>query len=273
MPIAKLYIEGNIESEILNPILQGSPVLQQGGSKNTLRPRARTDRQENRIAAGYLRDRDFDFDPPVDLLTPTEDAKEGDIPFGWRWCRHEIENYLLEPALVSEAMGWPDNEIETAIHQAATNIRSYEAARWTVGVVRRALPPQYELATRPDGLNEIALPAGLDRITVENWAVDNIRTHRERIVSATDPHQVKEIFDDFLVRFDEEFLSDAAKILLWFSGKDILAGMADWFEAKAIGNVGLFRANIRDWIITNPERTLELLPEWANLRKTLRSGN
>jgi len=153
---------------------------------------------------------------------------------------------------------------------AENQYRSYETARWTVGVVRRSLPPQYELQTRPDGLNEIDLPAELERSAVEGWAVKNIRKHRERIVSATDLQSIQEIFDAHFVRFDEDFLSDGAKILLWFSGKDILAGMADWFKAKAIANAGLFRAKIRDWIIANPERTLELLPEWANLRKALR---
>ena len=62
MPIAKLFIEGNLELEILNPILLGSPVLQRGGSKNSLKPRALTDRHEskNTVVAGYLRDRDFE---------------------------------------------------------------------------------------------------------------------------------------------------------------------------------------------------------------------
>jgi hypothetical protein len=36
VPIAKLFIEGKLEAEVLNPILQGSPVLQRGGSKNSL---------------------------------------------------------------------------------------------------------------------------------------------------------------------------------------------------------------------------------------------
>ena len=108
MPIIKLFIEGNLESEVLYPILQGSPVLQQGGSKDSLKPRARAARQENhQVAAGYLRDRDFDFDPPTDLSKPTVDCEEGSLPIGWRWCRHEIENYLIEPVLVSEVMSWP----------------------------------------------------------------------------------------------------------------------------------------------------------------------
>ncbi len=271
MPIAKLYVEGNLESEVLNPILQGSPVLQQGGSKNALKPRARAERQENRVAAGYLRDRDFDFDPPVDLTKPTVDAEDGATPIGWRWCRHELENYLIEPLLVSAAVGWPVNEIEDAICQAARKIRSYEAARWTVGIVRRTLPPQYELRTRPDGLNEIALPVELGRLAVNGWATDSIKAHRERFIAETDPQQIQKTFDSFLVRFDEDFVSDVAKVLLWFSGKDILAGMADWLSAKSLANAGLFRASLRDWIIANPDPTLDLLPEWNHLARVLRA--
>jgi hypothetical protein len=155
MPIAKLFIEGNLESEILNPILQGSPVLQRGGSKNSLRPRARAERKENKVAAGYLRDRDFDYDPPVDISQPTLDYEDDGVPIGWRWCRHEIENYLIEPTIVSEATAWQIKDVEQAILQSARVIRNYEAARWTVGKVRRALPPRYEMRTRPDDLNEI----------------------------------------------------------------------------------------------------------------------
>jgi len=173
MPIAKLFIEGNLEAEVLNPILQGNPVLQRGGSKNSLKPRARAERRDNKVAAGYLRDRDFDFDPPVDISKPTVDSEDNGIPFGWRWCRHEIENYLIDPVIVSEA--------------------------------------------------------------------------------------------------DDAFVADVAKILLWFSGKDILAGMADWLVTKSVANPGEFRASLRDWAIANPGRALELLPEWNSLTEILRA--
>jgi hypothetical protein len=140
MPVAKLFVEGRLEIEVLTPILQGSPVPQQGGSKYTLRPRARTERRENKVVAGYLRDRDFDFDPPTDLSKPTVDSMESGAPLGWRWCRHEIENYLVDPGVVGEAMAWYVNDFEDALRQAAAKIRSYEAARWTIGKVRRVLP-------------------------------------------------------------------------------------------------------------------------------------
>ena len=72
MPVAKLFVEGTLEVQILTPILLGNPVPQHGGSKDTLRARAGTERRENKVAAGYLRDRDFDSDPPADLTRPTK---------------------------------------------------------------------------------------------------------------------------------------------------------------------------------------------------------
>lgn len=271
MPINKLYVEGNLESEILNPILQGSPVLQQGGSKNGLKPRARTERNQNKVEAGYLRDRDFDFAPTTNVTIPTVDAEDQSVPFGWRWCRHEIENYLIEPALVSKAYGWSEEEIAEAIVESARRIRFYEAARWTIGITRRALPPAYELNTRPSELNEIDLPTQIDTATVNAWLTDSIRNHRDRIVAATDMHSVQNIFVSLMARFDDAFVANPTNVLLWFSGKDILAGMADWLRAKSVANAGLFRASLRDWIIANPSRALELLPEWDNLTRVLRA--
>ncbi len=270
MPVVKLFVEGNLESEVLNPIFQGTPVLQRGGSKNSLRPRTRSEREENKIAAGYLRDRDFDFDPPSDLSRPTVDCEHGGIPIGWRWCRHEMENYLIEPAIVGEAMGWPVADVEEAVRQVAKRIRSYEAARWTVGIVRRELPPHFELKTRPDDLNEIALPSAVDPATVNAWAGSTIETHRIRIDDATDPNRVEESFEAFAARFDDAFVADVSNVLLWFSGKDILAGIAEWLSTKGVNNPGDFRASIRGWIIANPERALELLPEWRSLTEILR---
>jgi hypothetical protein len=223
------------------------------------------------VAAGYLRDRDFDSDPPADLSRPTVDGVDGGVPFGWRWCRHEIENYLIDPAVVSEAMAWPMPDVENALHEAAVKIRSYQAARWTIGLVRRALPPHYELRTRPDGLNEIDLPPALDSPAVNAWALKSIEDHRQTIVAATDAATVQASLSALAARFDDAFVADVAKVLLWFSGKDLLAGMADWLITKGVANPGAFRAALRDWIIANPVRSLELLPEWSGLTKVVRA--
>ena len=256
---------------MLAPILQGTPVLQQGGSKNSLKPRARAERHENKVAAGYLRDRDFDFDPPVDLSKPTVDGEDSGIAFGWRWCRHEIENYLIEPVVVGEALAWPIPDVEEALRQAARRIRSYQAARWTVGIVRRALPPHYELRTRPDGLNEIDLPPALDPAAVNSWVSSNIESHRERIVAATHPTNVQDSLQSLSDRFNDAFVADVSNVLLWFSGKDILAAIADFLVARNVPNPGTFRAALRDWIRAHPARTLELLPEWKSMTEVLRA--
>jgi hypothetical protein len=271
VPIDKLFVEGNLESEVLNPILAGNPVLQQGGSKNSLKPRARSERRENRVVAGYLRDRDFDFDPPQELSRPTVDSEDDGLAVGWRWCRHEIENYLIDPLVVRETTGWPIPDFEEALRQSARKIRGYEAARWTVGIVRRALPPHYDLKTRPQGLNELEVPQGLDFVEVRAWASINIQGHRERIVAETDPAVVEASIEDFYTRFGDDFVADISNVLLWFSGKDLLAGMADWLATRAISHPGALRASLRDWVIANPMRTLELLPEWSGLTQVLRT--
>jgi hypothetical protein len=271
VPIAKLFIEGNLESEVLNPILQGNPVLQRGGSKYSLRPRALAERRENRVAAGYLRDRDFDHDPPADITKPTVDSEADGVTIGWRWCRHEMENYLIDPAIVSAAMGWPIADFEQALFEGARKIRDYQVARWTIGVVRRTLPPHYELRTRPQELNEIDLPTGLDAASVSTWAFNSIEAHRGPIVAATNPETLRASLEFLAARFDEGFLSDITSVLVWFSGKDLLASMAEWLARKGFQNPGAFRASVRDWIIATPVRAVELLPEWAGMVEVVRS--
>ena len=273
MPIAKLFVEDTLEVQILTPILLGNPVPQQGGSKDSLRARTGTERRENKVAAGYLRDRDFDFDPPTELTKPTEERtfENSGVPFGWRWCKHEIENYLIEPAIVSEAMSWPIPQVEEAVREAARRIRDYETARWTVGSVRRALPPHYQLRTRPDGLNEIDLPPALDPVAVRAWASKSIEDHRGPMVAATAPDSVQATLDSFAARFDDAFIADVASVLLWFPGKDLLAGMSEWLLSMKVSNPGSFRALLRDWIIGYPDRSLELLPEWKALTEVLRA--
>lgn len=271
MSVVKLLVEGKLEFETLNPILKGTPMLQQGGSKNALKPRARTERSDNKILCGYLRDRDFDYDPPDDLSMPTLDCEDNGVPMGWRWCRHEIENYLIEPLIIHAATGWPVEDIEQAIRQAGQDIRSYQAARWKIGVVRRVLPPHFKLKTRPKNLNEIALPQYMDEPVSCDWATNTIQAHRQRIDDATEPSEVILRFNNFIALFNDEFVSNVSSVLLWFSGKDIMAGMDGWLNVRRFENTGSFRALLRDWIRENPERTLELLPEWNNLVQALRS--
>jgi hypothetical protein len=118
---------------------------------------------------------------------------------------------------------------------------------------------------------KIALPMGIDPEAASSWASTTIETHRNRIDKAADPSEVIKSFDAFVAHFDDDFVADVSNVLLWFSGKDILAGMTEWLNTKTFANPGAFRASMRDWVIGNPERTLELLPEWNNLTVLLKA--
>jgi hypothetical protein len=91
------------------------------------------------------------------------------------------------------------------------------------------------------------------------------------MVAATAPDSVQASLNTFAARFDDVFVADVTSVLLWFPGKDLLAGMSDWLLSRAVPNPGSFRASLRDWIIANPERSLELLPEWKAMTEVVRA--
>jgi hypothetical protein len=275
MPISKLYVEGDLEIQSLNSILLGNPMLQRGGSKYALKPRAGNERRDNQVAAGYLRDRDFDFDPPADLTKPAIDSMfEGTADvLGWRWCRHEMENYLIDPVIVGEAMGWDRLEYQNVLCDAGTRIRDYEVARWAIGVARRALPPNHDLETRPHAFRrkEFLLPDDLSAAAVGAWAMKSVADHRALMIEATNPTSIQQTIIGLTDRFDATFLSNPANILIWFSGKDLLAALSEWLPGKGLAHPGAFRASVRDWIIANPSRAVRLLPEWRGLVEVVRA--
>ncbi|MCP4697833.1 MAG: hypothetical protein GY862_13420 [Gammaproteobacteria bacterium] len=154
-----LLVEGKLDAACLAPVLGDVVTLKQGGSKNSLKPEARTRQNLTKTPYYFLRDRDFDFKPPDDIFQPVALTEKNGRIIGWHWCRHEIENYLLEPAIVRRAV--PDanpDDYERQLQQTAMRIRAYEAARWSIGTVRKSLPPYYELQTRRPELPEIAIP-------------------------------------------------------------------------------------------------------------------
>ncbi|MBV8071906.1 MAG: hypothetical protein JO270_18500 [Acidobacteriaceae bacterium] len=137
--------------------------------------------------------------------------------------------------------------------------------------MRRQLPPHYELRTRPDGLHEIDLPSALGPADVNAWTLSNIATYRGHFIAATETATVQTSLDNFAARFDDAFVANVSSALLWFSGKDLLAGLRGWLADRDVENAGAFRALLRDWIIAHPERALELFPEWRGVRDVVRA--
>jgi hypothetical protein len=278
MPVDFLYVEGELDEEILYQVVQtlsAAPTLERGGSKSSLAPKTR-DKRKTVPNACYLRDRDFDYDPPADCSNPCVDQSDnraenaGPQVLGFRWSRHSIENYLLEPSIVELATGWSAADFTTALVSAAHRIGDYTAARWTVGIVRRSLPPLRELATRPPFKNEIKIPDDCTSQWCSSWAATHIEDFRNSIHSVVAPAFVKTLLDENVKRI--RAMNSVEQILLWHSGKDLLAALASSMNKRRPNNPVDFRRAIARWIRNNPTLALPLLPEWQALLQLLDAG-
>jgi hypothetical protein len=272
MPLRLLLVEGNLDSEVLTAVFRGQPAVRRGGSKNGLKPQAKQERQQNHVDAGYLRDRDFDYEPPTDTSAAVIDSLDGDEPLGWRWARHELENYLIDPAIVEPATGIPRGEWSHHLVEAALRIRWFQIARWTVGEIRRSVPPAYRLETRPPQLAEFELPDCLGKEEARNWCASSIRTFASHVAENMSAGNVAESSELRAALLTESFLSDAANVLVWCSGKDLLAAIdPDIRERVGCETAGSFRARLRDWIRNNADAAVAVFPEWRDLISQVRA--
>jgi len=265
VPLAKLYVEGDLDAAIYNKVFSGV-LIEQGGSKTAIKPQARKDRTL-KVEAGYLRDRDFDFSPTEIVSTPTVDALHNGKPLGWRLNRHELENYLIDPRVVSSTFGIQVGAWETALSHAATKICHYQVARWTIGFVRSNLPPNYELNTKPDGIDEMRLPADLTEAISLQWCKNAIGAFRDKI----DPHLDVVAIDAEIERrrntFQAESLKSCDYVLLWCSGKDLFAAVdLTATEDDRIRGPKDLCNRLRDWVRDHPDQFLAYYPELQELR-------
>lgn len=273
MPVAVLLVEGELDAVLMNAILGGSPVVQRGGPKGSLAPKTRDERGRGRGAVCYIRDRDFDFPPAGDLTRPTVDQATGAGPLGWRWCRHSIENYLLEPALVNAAFQWPVPTFRSQLVAAARLIRHYQAVRFTIGTIRGNLPPFRELPNCPVDVkgHEFRLPADLSEPAIFTWCRQTVAEFKLLIDDCIEPLKVEQLIAQHSQYLSDEVLSDADAVLRWCSGKDLMMALAPWLAQQNCHNPGDFRLRLRNWASANPDFLVSLLPEWNNFRTLLRT--
>lgn len=278
MPVGRLHVEGKLDVEVLTPLmarLMINPVVVAAGSKGSLAPKTR-DRRETVPLTCYVRDRDFDFEPPADRSTPEVDhpasPRRNAAPevLGWRWCRHAIECYLLEPTIVERATTWPAAAFSAELIAAARTLEHYSAARWTIGRCKQALALVSKLATRPSELRgEIKLPTDLGRESSARWAEQVLAEHVEAVRGALDPTEVRRHLDRYVHVLGE--LTTPEDVLLWHSGKDLLAALARPVLERFRRQPHEFLYRLRDWVRDHPDQTLELLPEWRALLSLLQN--
>lgn len=298
MPTGRLvFVEGQIDKEILVSLVGGQVtvagerlIVQRRGYKNTLAMEARTIAKEGDNDVYFVRDRDFDFLPPDDLLQPKlikaevmtiklpNNQKMKREVKGWHWCRHEIENYLLSPEIVKRASyrkksgySFEITEYQDELIKAADNIRFYEAARWAIGKAKLCLPPKQELYARPIEILEktIAIPHDCSGDAIERWLINTTATFYQKVSNTLTEESVKQEYWHYVNQFNKSFCIDINKVLVWFSGKDILAALEPWFITKGYQNAAAFRETLAnyliEWLRCNAEEVCVILPEWNAL--------
>ena len=273
--MTKLYVEGKLDAEWLNRLLEGLPPLEIGGSKEELPHLMRRDRDDKRnpvpILSWFLRDRDFDYLPDN---SPGHDPcrvvnRSGNPLCGYRWRRHEIENYLIDPVVIEAALGIPHNAMEAAISAAAQPLLFYEAARWTVGQMRTELP-RPGLDTRYDNLGDYQLPGNLTEANIGAWLEQRTSPYREAVTTIMSTAETMRRFTEFCDRLRG---LDAASILIWYSGKDLLAALIPFFESKfpSCKQPDDVLRRLADWR-DRPTPLDGILPEWDALKLLLQAA-
>jgi hypothetical protein len=273
MPLSRLLVEGHLDAEVLLPLFAGNPVVTGGSPKGSLPPRTRDLRRDTGQLVCYVRDRDFDFLPPADLSQPTVDTTATGAALGWRWCRHEIEDYLIDPGVVHAAFGWDRAAFEAQLVTAARTIRHYQAARWTVGQSRQVLPPAREFPSKPAECagHDFRLPADMTQVGTTTWVQTQAANFLASVQTALTPAALNTALTAHSTRLTDAFLSNVTNVLLWCSGKDLLTGLLPWLQIAHSLHPSQMRTRIRDWIMLNPDQTLVLLPEWDAFRNLLRA--
>ena len=274
MPVSRLLMEGKLDLEVFGPLLAPNPpVDSRPTSKGSLALRARDLRRDTGQTACYVRDRDFDFLPPADLSQPTIDTTEGARTLGWRWCRHEIENYLIDPCIINATFGWDRTIFEAQLLIAARHIKHYQAARFAVGQARQVLPPAKRFPTKPPecARHDLRLPADLTEAGTTNWVHAQAATFLGGVQTALAPAALSAALTTRSSGFTDAFLDDVTSVLIRFSGKDLLTALLTWLHATHKLHPSEVRNRVRDWIVVKCDQTLVLPPEWYSFRNLLRA--
>lgn len=278
MPIAELLVEGKIDVEIINAIKSESMlpfVVQKEGTKGTLNIIASKKRKERgKDNIYYLRDRDYDFDVDVALKVPQpiEFNDNGAKKIvGWHWCRHEIENYLLEPEILSASCGASVDEVKEEIKKAAIYLRFYQASRWTIGVSKRKgmLPPPFDLSTKPKEIakekKDFLIIEDCSKESCLNWVRNDSKEFLSKFENALNEIEVEKRYYEYVTEFSITNCENIDWVLHMFSGKDLFTALSTWFKKIRLNHPSEARERIISWIIDNPTKSIEAINEWQRL--------
>lgn len=282
MPVVQLFVEGQLDADIVGSFgIDGT--VKPGGGKGGLKHRAadaartsterRPDEPNQRF--GYLRDRDFDTEQQSNAtnirhrVVPIPHVGKKPLAIDeYVWNRHSIENYLIDPVIVTRAFPQiAEADYRDVLRASAQRIRFYEAARWAVAEVRNRFQRIRSPRTRPaKPRGELEIPRTVDADVSRDWARQMVESYVGQIQNAANNPDIDGQFDAFCQRFNDEFCETIDGPIVWFSGKDLIGGM--FTESRAswgINNAVEFVRGLRDWVQNNATEAVNTFPEWQAL--------
>lgn len=281
MPVNELLCEGapgSADARILNKLLAGltQTVVRPSGHKYGMGYMilARREARPRQGIAGII-DGDFRENWPASVETSVpatwedRDQEDSQHQYGWRWSRKNIENYLIDPQIVSRALGAqaPDEtRYRDMLDRAASELGVYTAARTALTMSRRRFRPLSNRWGRRRGRDKILCPDDL----TESACREEIRN---LVASHGSEHAVTE--EDAIGHFERlkpEFTEGGRRRedFLWtYDGKDILVHMDQELRSLRYDGYGAFTARIVKSIEESDEDIGTWLTEWGILRERI----
>lgn len=276
MPVDILYCEGGKNSpdiRVLLNILSGICTVKPAGSKYGLDRQILFIKQERLLPSSVvaaLKDRDFDSDvsPPINFPRSWSSRVDGqEIQVGWSWERKEIENYLIDPEVVSHALGAKAPPLEAysiALEESARDIADYTAARVALSLSRQRLLPLNNCWGNSGGQHPF--PSSLAESDCRTAITDIVRQYEQAQII-----QENDVLDHFdrLLPMCRIGGSRFQNFLTFFSGKDLLCGMRLALLSFGLGEPFVFRERIIKGIENSSDDVSSWLPEWSQLRQVV----
>ena len=276
MPVNLLFCEGVSSSpdiRILSTVLQGvGGEVRASGGKYGLGTRIlayRESLQTDKVA-GVL-DGDFVDNWQKPIAAPRQWVTGEGTVLGWRWQRKEIENYLIDPVVVSQALpdGAPNSDnYRGVLEDAVGQLVHYEAARTALSLSRRRFQELPSCWGPIHAFDRHPFPPNLTDQACRNALRDTVEAHAaEQVVT----------FDQVNARYEQilpEFAAGGARRrdYLWtFAGKDLLIAMENGLQRLGFQSPRAFREKV----ILGIERTggdiiRAWIQEWESLANLVR---
>lgn len=271
MPVNVLFCEGGPGSpdiRVLNKLLAGrcGQIRPEGGKYgmgNCIK--AHREALGQALVLGLL-DGDFRSAPGDPTDEPQVWMASDKTRLGWRWERKEIENYLIDPAVVAKSLGDQAPEpgkYQQALESARDKIALYQAARTALSAERPRFKPLSSSFGTGRGKSKYRLP---DDLTETGC--------RAGIQASVADHQATQLvgLDAVVERFDAlrpEFAPGGRRyehFLCYFAGKDLALAAEEDLKAFGFQGGNAFLAKVIQEIARSTDDIGTWLPEWAALQ-------